>query len=213
MYVASSFPQLRPALSSHSFRHLSAEDVLRVSMRYSFQGVEWSHAHVPAGDVSRAFDVRRQTDGQGLDVVSYASNWNPNRGSFVDLVNTAAVLGSPTIRLNADPLRIISEDDHGLDALRRALDLARTAGITVYLAYRPDALSSVLRLLEKIARPNLRLCWLGSLIGRGEGQPQILREHSFYVLDVQPYPRETAPKGEWGAVSPVRYAILDAAPR
>ena len=61
-------------VASVSFRKNSVEEIIRAAKAAGLQGIEWgSDIHVPAGDVSRARDVRRLTEEAELRVTSYGT--------------------------------------------------------------------------------------------------------------------------------------------
>jgi sugar phosphate isomerase/epimerase len=97
---------IRGGLVSVSFRKLSAREIIDLVVRAGLEGIEWGgDVHVPHGDASTAREVAAMTRDAGLTVAAYGSYYRagePPTGDnpdFAAVLNSAARLGAPTIRV------------------------------------------------------------------------------------------------------------------
>jgi 3-dehydroshikimate dehydratase len=164
---------LVPGLVSISFRALSPEEIIRLTVKAELEAIEWGgDVHVPPGDLNRAREVGRLTREAGLVVSAYGSYYrlgqvkkDPIR--FEDILTSAVGLGAPTIRVwaggqssatcSAEERRVITDD-----ALRVAR-LAARSGITICLEYHDgtltDTRASVRTLVQELDDPNIEFLW------------------------------------------------------
>jgi hypothetical protein len=121
--------------------------------------------------------VRDATLDRGLNAVAYTSFWNPSRGSIAEVIDIATLLGVQTIRLDATGLLARREGEE----LRKALDLARSAGISLSLSYLPSGFPTALRLARDIEHPAMRLYWRAPARHAEQNRPEALAGYRFYV--------------------------------
>lgn len=164
---------LIPGLVSVTFRSLTPEEIVRLTVRGGLEVIEWGgDVHVPAGDTDRAREVGRWTRDAGLAVAAYGSYYRLGAGdmtgpSFAAVLASAAALGAPTIRVWAGHKGSAGhspeERRQVIDDALRVADLAAGAGITVSLEYHDDTLTdraaSVRLLLTELVHPNIEFLW------------------------------------------------------
>jgi len=161
----------RIGLVSVTFRALSPERVVEAAVEAGLQGIEWGgDIHVPHGDLATARRVRRLTEEAGLQVVSYGSYYKAGTRSdpcFEDVLETAAVLGAPGIRVwagrsgsaecPAPERREVAED------LSRIVGMAQTRGIGVSLEFHggtlTDTAASAVSLVREVGKVSPSLYW------------------------------------------------------
>ena len=162
---------LRSGLVSITFRKLSPGEIIELVSRAGLDAVEWGgDVHVPHGDVARAREVRRMTEEAGLTVASYGSYYRvagTTDFTIADIVDTAAALGAPTLRVwagdrgsadaGAEYRALVAEDS------RRVAEAAARAGIRVAYEFHRNTLTdtteSALALLAAVAHPNMGTYW------------------------------------------------------
>jgi sugar phosphate isomerase/epimerase len=159
-------------LVSVTFRQLKPREVLRLIGQAGLETVEWhGEAHVPHGDLKTAREVTRMTSDAGVRVAAYGSYYRVGQQhdafTFEQVVETASVLGAPTIRVWAGN-RGSAEADEAYRAsvvfeTRRIADLAGAAGMTVSYEWHGSTLTdtdaSALQLLSEVANPAVRSYW------------------------------------------------------
>lgn len=159
-------------LVSVTFRKLSPEEIIQLTAKAGLDGIEWGgDIHVPHGDTRRAREVLKMTKDAGLKVASYGSYYRigakENQVPFGDVLETAAALEAPTIRVWAG-IRGSDEADEEywntvIEESRRLSDIASTAGITVSYEYHNETLTDTPeaadRLLRSVNHTNIRTYW------------------------------------------------------
>jgi len=166
-------PELIPGLVSITFRKLSPQEVIDLVAQAGLRDIEWGgDIHVPHGDVAKADEVRRQTLEAGLAVAAYGSYYrvgaSEDKGlSFASVLDSAAALGAPTIRVwvgEKGSAETTAPERSAIvaDALRIA-DLAQSRGVAVSLEYHggtlTDTRESARQLMEELSHPNLDFLW------------------------------------------------------
>ena len=103
-------PPIRPGLCSVTLRPLAPEAVVRVAADAGLAGIEWGgDIHVPPGDAATARRVARLTADAGLIVSSYGSYYRvggDKPGELQPILDTAAELGAPVVRVWAGPANL-----------------------------------------------------------------------------------------------------------
>ena len=160
---------LTTGVVSVTFRPLSPERILALSVQAGLDGVEWGgDVHVPAGDIAAASRVGRVTQDAGLSVRSYGSYFKAGYtapSAFADVVATAKAVGAPGIRIWAGQKGSEEEDNRSAvtDSIRSCAEECARAGMTVSLEFHPGTLTdhyeSACRLMEEVGAANLRLYW------------------------------------------------------
>ena len=162
---------IRSGLVSITFRALSPREIVSLVSRAELAGIEWGgDVHVPQGDLRQARRVRRMTREAGLEVASYGSYYRvgvDGMGPFEPVVDTAAELGAPVIRVWAGD-RASADVDTAYRARvvhesRRVADLAGREGVAVAYEFHPRTLTdtneSARALLEDVAHDNVGSYW------------------------------------------------------
>lgn len=162
---------MKPGLVSVTFRKLSAREIIELVVQARLHGIEWGgDVHVPPGDSVNAKAVGRMTRDAGLSVAAYGSYYrtgHPDLGSFEEIVEAAAALEAPIIRVWAGNVgsavatpeyrRTVSEDGQRIAAL------AEDAGIKIALEWHSHTLSdtaeSASALLDAIDHQNFLTYW------------------------------------------------------
>jgi 3-dehydroshikimate dehydratase len=164
---------LLSGLVSITFRALSPEEIIRLTVQAGLQVIEWGgDIHVPAGDTRRAREVGGWTRDAGLLVSAYGSYYRLGDTTekavpFDRVLASAAALGAPTIRVwvgtKGSAACSDEERQRVIDDALRVADLAARSGITISLEYHADTLTdtreSVRALLTELAHPNIEFLW------------------------------------------------------
>jgi len=164
---------MKSGLVSVTFRKLTAREIITLVAQAGLDGIEWGgDVHVPHGQIETAREVARATSEAGLGVAAYGSYYRcaesePQGLAFDTVLDTAAALGAPTVRVwtgksgsrDADPdyrRRIV-------DDLTRIASLSEQRGMTVSCEYHSGTLTdtdeSAQKLMREVGHPNLRLYW------------------------------------------------------
>jgi sugar phosphate isomerase/epimerase len=160
-------------LVSITFRDLPAMEVIRLAARAGLRSIEWGgDVHVPHGDIGKAIETRRAAEDAGLEVAAYGSYWRAVEGpapnpDFAAVVETAANLGAPTIRVWPGQKASADADDGYRakvnESLQRACDQAQASDVRVALEFHggtlTDTAESARRLLADVPHPNLDTLW------------------------------------------------------
>jgi len=162
---------IRSGLVSITFRQLSAEEIILLVARAGLEGIEWGgDVHVPPGNLARAREVRRRTADAGLALPSYGSYYRVGLAEpapFDAVLDTAVALGAPVVRVWAGEKGSAEADGEYrrqvVEDSRRISDRAAEAGVTVAYEFHGNTLTdtnaSAARLLEEVARDNIRCYW------------------------------------------------------
>ena len=225
---------LRTGLVSVTFRKLMPAEIVAAVAAAGLDGIEWGgDVHVPHGNLAAARDVAARTHDAGLAVAAYGSYYRNETPDlpFARVLETAVALDAPTVRVWAGMAGSASADAAAFarvaDDLAAGCDLAATAGRTVTLEYHggtlTDTLDATVRLLEAIARPNLRTGWQprdGATAGAGVAELHRLRPWLGNIHVFQWWPNGqtrhplAAGRDRWAAyltaaAEPERFALLE----
>lgn len=229
-------------LVSITFRQLTPGELVRLVAESPLRAIEWGgDVHVPTGNLANARAVAAQTRDAGLVTACYGSYYrladdSPERPDWQSVVDTAAALEAPSIRVWAGKLGSPVADEAyvarvGAEAVTCA-ECAAQAGIKVALEFHEntvnDTANAAARLLAAVDHPNLYTLWqtinrqparvsleaLESLIG-----PRLLNAHVFHWvfdaegrLDRRPLAEGA---GDWAAYLPLlddgpdRYGLIE----
>ena len=159
-------------LVSVSFRKSSPREVVEMARANRLSAIEWGgDVHVPPGDFSTARDVKEMTSNAGLSVLAYGSYvrlGEEDAATFPRVVQTAAALGAPSIRVWAGRRGSAAADlayrQRVIDQAREIARIAADAGIVLCYEYHIDTLTdtdaSALSLLRATAdEPAIRTLW------------------------------------------------------
>jgi sugar phosphate isomerase/epimerase len=156
-------------LTSVTFRSLPAERIISLAKQAGLDGIEWGgDIHVPPGNASLAANIKAQTVDAGLGVLSYGSYYRLlTGGGFAPVLDTAAALGAPMVRVWAGPLPSAAAGEAWYDGaateLRSVCAMAADHGITVGLEYHrgtlTDTSASTKKLLLRAGAENLSTYW------------------------------------------------------
>lgn len=157
-------------LVSVTFRRLSPEEIVDLSLKAGVDGIEWGgDIHVPHGDTNRAAQVLRLTRKAGLRVAAYGSYYRvgeENGFSFGQVLDTAKALEAPVIRVWAGKRGSAESDDsywsNVVDDARKITDSAAKEHIQVAFEFHRNTLTdtseSCLKLLNDIGN-NIKTYW------------------------------------------------------
>lgn len=162
-----------PGLVSVSFRSASTQTIVNAAQKAGLQFIEWGgDVHVPAGDISTAKEVRRQTINAGLQVSSYGSYFRLGcsgniQREFTKILETTQALKAPIVRIwgcNKGSAEIDKELFKRLaDEAKFIADMAKAVGINVSLECHNDTITddynSAIRFLKAVDRPNFSTYW------------------------------------------------------
>ena len=155
--MVKSIVMLRPGLVSVTYRALCPREVIAACVEAKLEGVEWGgDVHVRPDDLKNARAVGQMTRDAGLEVAAYGSYWKCN-GPFEPIVETAAALGAPLIRVwaGATDASEANESDwqRVTEGLAHATAIARAANVQVVTEFHGGTLTSsgqnALQLMQK----------------------------------------------------------------
>lgn len=162
---------LKAGVCSVTFRKLTAQEVIRLTVQAGLQGIEWGgDIHVPHGDLRVAREVARQTRDAGLAVSSYGSYYRVGHDDelpFERVLATAEELGAPVIRVWAGKRGAADATpdywNQVVDDSQRIAQMAQREGITLCYEFHAgtltDSAASAKRLLEAVNHPAMRTYW------------------------------------------------------
>lgn len=164
---------IRTGLVSVTFRGLKPVEIIGLVVKAGLQGIEWGgDIHVPHGNLKRAREVYKMTEGQGVCVASYGSYYRAgctggDTGDFERVLETAVELHAPNIRIWAGN-RGSGEADAGwwdrvvTDSMGAA-SLAQKEGIRLSFEYHggtlTDTPASAVKLMTALNHPNAFIYW------------------------------------------------------
>jgi 3-dehydroshikimate dehydratase len=164
---------IKPGICSVTLAKCSVEEVLEIAVQGGLQGIEWwGNGHVPHGDVACARRVRDLTAAAGLEVSSYGSYYRAGvceaAGlSFQSVLETAAALGAPTIRVWAGERDTCKADEafiqSVIDDTNRIADLAAKQGISITFEFHGGTLTdrneTAIQFAARVPHPNVFFSW------------------------------------------------------
>lgn len=157
-------------LCSVAFRTLSPAEILVVARKAGVEAIEWGgDVHVLPGDGESARKVSDATAEAGLHCASYGSYLyagQTSSGGIRAVVETAAALGAPNVRIWTDWVGSDPSEDRRRQIthdVRATAAAAADWGMTVSLEFHAGTLTetaaSTCRLLEEADAPNLYSYW------------------------------------------------------
>jgi sugar phosphate isomerase/epimerase len=160
-----------PGLVSITFRKLSPQEIIAACLQTGLRCIEWGgDVHVPHGNLNAAEKVGAMTRDAGLSVAAYGSYYRlatDDGLDFSNIVETAAELGAPVIRVWAGTLgsaqcSASQKAAVAADALHCA-DLAGARNIRIAYEFHggtlTDTAQSAMELLEATAHPFIKTLW------------------------------------------------------
>lgn len=162
-----------PGLCSITLKTAAPADILRLCTETGLRAIEWwAGGHVLPGDTATAERIGHLTRSAGLQVAAYGSYYRTGVSEtsgmpFAPIIDAAAALGAPTIRIwagakstrDASPADI---DTIVADTLRIA-DLAAARGLTLTFEFHGGTLTdsgeNALRFSRLVPHPALRFSW------------------------------------------------------
>jgi sugar phosphate isomerase/epimerase len=154
---------------SVTFRQLPPEKIAALAKNANLDGIEWGgDVHCPPGDKTAAQAIAALMEANGLETISYGSYYRTGTfGDFASVVDTAAALNAPNIRVWAGSLPSAEATGNdwrrSVEDTQRICDLAAVHGICVSFEYHgntlTDTFATTVRLLEETNRDNCRTYW------------------------------------------------------
>ncbi|MFU8945254.1 sugar phosphate isomerase/epimerase family protein [Mycetocola zhadangensis] len=164
-----STPSPRPGLCSVTFRDLTVDEIIDLTVSAGLESIEWGgDIHVPPGDIDLARSVGERTRAAGLDVASLGSYYRCDEsGDFPSVLSSAAALGAPRIRVWAGEKGSADATGHDREQVTSHLDSAASHaseyGIDLALEFHggtlTDTADSALELLSTITATNVSCYW------------------------------------------------------
>lgn len=115
-----------PGLVSISFRPLSVDEIIRITVDAGLEAIEWgSDVHVPAGDITAAVTAKKKTEAAGIAMPEYGSYYVLGSGKDADIEKTVAsarALGVTNVRIWAGET---SASEMSQETYKRVVDDAR----------------------------------------------------------------------------------------
>ncbi|NJN84846.1 MAG: TIM barrel protein [Caldilineaceae bacterium] len=153
---------LKSGLVSVTFRKLSTSEVIDLVAEAGLEAIEWGgDVHVPAGDLADATRVGDATRAAGLAVAAYGSYYragHPESGPFEAVLESAAALGAPMIRVWAGRQGLAASDGaywaQVVADLRRIGQMGQGADIKVVLEFHRNTLTETNRSAPAARRTN-----------------------------------------------------------
>ncbi len=176
---------LRSGLVSVTFRKKSPAEIVRLVKENGGAAIEWGgDIHVPHGKVDVAREVCKMTKDAGLAVAAYGSyfylgkNDDPKNPSWQSVLDSAAALEAPVIRVWAGPKASAKTDEAARKAIteecRRIGQAAAAVKKVVAFEYHRNSLTdtaeSALQLVRETGLENVRTYWQPP-IDEGMGVP------------------------------------------
>lgn len=142
---------IKPGICSLTLSKFPVETIVNIVKHAGLAGIEWwGKDHVPHGDIAIAAKVKALTESAGLEVSSYGSYYragvSESEGlNFDNVLDTAVVLGAPTIRVWAGNRNYADADKKiisqvAVDAMRIA-DKTAKAELTVTFEFHDNTLT------------------------------------------------------------------------
>lgn len=162
-----------PGLCSVTFRHLSADAIIKAASDAGLAAIEWgADVHVPPGRLDIAREIGRRTRDAGLTVSSYGSYQRPpadDLDAFRPVLDTAMALGAPVIRIwpgwRNRPSADYSHSDRSqaVEVIEAMGEAAAARNMAIGLEFHPgtltDSTASAVRLMADITSPAVYLYW------------------------------------------------------
>lgn len=162
---------ITPGLLSVTFRKLNPSEIIKLASESGMRVMEWGgDVHVPPGDAANAREVRRITEEAGLTTAAYGSYYRllADAGpDFAAVLDTAAALGAPSIRIWAGNKGTFESDDAHFQAVvaesLRLAELAEATGVVLAFEFHGgtvnDTREASKRFFETANHPALATYW------------------------------------------------------
>jgi sugar phosphate isomerase/epimerase len=161
---------IRTGLVSVSFRSLQPREIVNLAAKTGLDAIEWGgDIHVPPRDLVRASEVRDATQEAGLSISSYGSYYRlaERQSNFEPVLETAVVLGAPTVRVWAGALGSAqASPDYFAAAADELADISHQgarAGVAIALELHvgtlTDSIESTCRLVDSANCPTTTCYW------------------------------------------------------
>ena len=92
---------IKTGLCSVSFKHKTPKEVVELTVKAGLCGIEWiGSTHVPAGNISKAYEIGEITRSAGIEIASYGSIFKLGAGEdIVPHLESAQALGTTEMRI------------------------------------------------------------------------------------------------------------------
>lgn len=160
-----------PGLVSVTLRQHTVDEIVGLASESGLQALHWGgDVHVPAGDHDASRRAAELCAREGLEIEGYGSYHaaaETDPSTFPEVVDTAATLGAPRIRVWAGRTgsaeATTAHRTAVADDLRRCADLAAARDIRITLEYHPwtltDEIDSATDLLAQIDHEAVETYW------------------------------------------------------
>lgn len=162
---------ITPGICSITLNVLSPEQVVEIAAGCGLQAIEWwGGKHATPGNLSEAQHVARLGSDAGLAISSYGSYYRAavsEPDSFAAVLDSAAAMGAPTIRVwaggkNAEK-STPEETAQVIADLNRIADLAADCKISITLEFHGGTLTNTganaRALSDQLPHPNIFFSW------------------------------------------------------
>jgi sugar phosphate isomerase/epimerase len=161
---------IRTGVVSVSFRSLQPREIINLAARARLDAIEWGgDIHVPPRDLVRASEVRDATQEAGLSISSYGSYYRlaERRSSFEPVLETAMILGAPTVRVwagalgsaQASPEYFAAAADELADISHQAAKAGVAIALELHAGTLTDSIESTCRLIDRTNCPTTTCYW------------------------------------------------------
>ena len=161
--------KIRCGIVSVTFRGYSVDQIIECAVRAKLDGIEWGgDIHVPHGDIQRAVYAAGACADAGLEIFSYGSYYRAGQGQdFIPVLDTAAALGAPNIRIWAGVKGSGStqkqERTKIIEDIQNCAGLASEKHMTISFEYHGGTLTdnpeSAVSLIRDAGCQNVMLYW------------------------------------------------------
>jgi len=151
---------IRTGLVSVSFRSLTPREIIALVAKARLDAIEWGgDIHVPPRNLTNAREVREATLEAGVRISSYGSYYRlaERQSSFEPVLETAMVLGAPTVRVwagalgsaQASPEYFAAAADELADISHQAAKAGVAIALELHAGTLTDSIESTCRLVDR----------------------------------------------------------------
>jgi len=161
----------KTGLTSISFRKLTCDEIIDLTVRGGLDGIEWGgDGHLKPGYADEAREIAAKTRDAGLEVLSLGSYFHPGEDDDAigdQVIELCRAIDTKTVRVWAGRKgSLLAEGDTRkkvIASMKLFCEKAAAEGITVCTEYHANTLTdnvaSALRMLHEVNAENLRTYW------------------------------------------------------